>query len=157
MSSLRVGERAPGFTTLTSDKVEVHLSGFVGRNVVLLFFPFAFTGTCTKELCDMRDGLQQYEKLDAQILGISVDSPYVLKKYKEELNLNFPLLTDFNKQISKAYDCMYEEFYNGLRGVSKRAAFVIDKQGYIRYAEILENANNLPNFEAIIKVLQNLN
>ncbi len=157
MSSLRVGEKAPGFTTLNSDNKEVSLSDFVGRNVVLLFFPFAFTGTCTKELCNMRDGLDHYDTLDAQVLGVSVDSPYALKKYKAELQLNFPLLTDFNKQISKAYDCMYEEFYNGLKGVSKRSAFVVDKLGHIRYAEILENANNLPNFEAITKVLQNLN
>ncbi|MBK8956623.1 MAG: redoxin domain-containing protein [Saprospiraceae bacterium] len=157
MHSLRIGEKAPGFTLISNEKKEVRLSDFSGNNVVLLFFPFAFTGTCTKELCEIRDHMQFYTQSKAQILGISVDSPYALNKYREELNLPFLLLSDFNKHVSKAYDCLYEEFAFGLKGVSKRAAFVIDGEGMLRYQEILENAGSLPNFDAVNKLLNNLN
>jgi len=124
---------------------------------VLLFFPFAFTGVCTKELCFMRDSLADYESLDAQILAVSVDSPYTLAKWKAEQQFNFPMLSDFNKTVSKKYDALYKEFGLGLKGVSKRSAFVIDKEGVVRYAEVLENAGELPNFEAVKKTLQSLN
>ncbi|MBK9109564.1 MAG: redoxin domain-containing protein [Saprospiraceae bacterium] len=157
MYSLKIGEKAPGFTLISNEKKEVSLTDFANRNVVLLFFPFAFTGTCTKELCSIRDQMDFYAKSNAQILGISVDSPYSLNKYKEELNLPYPLLSDFNKSVSRSYDCLYEEFNFGLRGVSKRAAFVIDKEGLLRYIEILENAGNLPNFDAVNRTLDNLN
>lgn len=157
MYSLKIGEKAPGFTLISSEKKEISLTDFVNGNVVLLFFPFAFTGTCTKELCSIRDQMSFYTQSNAQILGISVDSPYTLNKYKEELQLPFPLLSDFNKFASRAYDCLYEEFAFGLKGVSKRAAFVIDKEGLLRYIEILENAGNLPNFDAVNRTLDNLN
>lgn len=157
MYSLKIGEKAPGFTLISNEKKEVSLTDFTNRNVVLLFFPFAFTGTCTKELCSIRDHMSYYTKSNAQILGISVDSPYSLNKYKDELQLPYPLLSDFNKSVSRAYDCLYEEFTFGLRGVSKRATFVIDKEGLMRYIEILENAGNLPNFDAVNRTLDNLN
>lgn len=157
MNSLRIGDKAPGFKLISTDKTEVNLSDYAGSNVLLLFFPFAFTGVCTKEMCSMRDDMGQYEALHAVVLGISVDSPYCLIKYKSELQLNFTLLSDFNKQASRAYDCLYEEFGMGLKGVSKRAAFIIDKEGMLRYIEILENAGNLPNFEAINNTLKSLN
>lgn len=115
---------------------------------MLLFFPLAFTSTCTTELCNVRDNLKQYEELDAQPLGISVDSLFTLGKFKEEQHLNFPLLSDFNKEASKAYGALYEDFF-GMKGVSKRAAFVIDKQGIVQYAEVLEDAGSLPDFETI--------
>ncbi len=153
---IQVGEKAPSFTLVASDKSKVSLSDFKGRNVVLLFFPLAFTSTCTKELCSTRDGLDVYENSNAQVLAISVDSPYALARYKEMHGLNFPLLSDFNKVASKRFDTIYTEFVLGMKGVSKRSAFVIDGKGIVRYAEVLDNAGDLPNFEAIQKVLAGL-
>ncbi|MCC6753621.1 MAG: redoxin domain-containing protein [Saprospiraceae bacterium] len=157
MAGLKIGERAPSFSLVSSDKKVVHLSDFKGKNVVLLFFPFAFTGVCTRELCMVRDAMASYNTANAQVLGISVDSPFTLARYKEELNISYPLLSDFNKTASRAYSCLYEEFSFGLRGVSKRSAFVIDAEGIVRYAEILENAGELPNFDALNKTLSTIN
>jgi glutaredoxin-dependent peroxiredoxin len=150
---LKIGDKAPAFSLRNSEKEVVNLKDFKGKNVVLLFFPMAFTGVCTKELCQMRDSLHDYAKLNAQILAVSVDSPFTLEKWKKDEGFNFPLLSDFNKTVSKKYDALYKEFVFGMKGVSKRAAFVIDKKGIIQYAEVLENAGGLPNFEAVNKVL----
>ena len=152
-----VGGKAPQFTLVGSDTKEVSLSDYNGKNVVLLFFPMAFTGVCTDELCSMRDDIATYQGLDAEILAVSVDSPFTLAKFKEDQNLNFPLLSDFNKDVSEAYGAIYDEFVFGLKGVSKRSAFVIDKEGTVRYAEVLENAGELPNFEAVKETLSGLN
>jgi glutaredoxin-dependent peroxiredoxin len=146
--SLTIGQPAPEFNLQDTEKKKRSLSEFKGQNVVLLFFPLAFTSTCTTELCNVRDTLKQYEGLSAQPLGISVDSLFALGKFKEEQNLNFPLLSDFNKEASRAYGALYEDFF-GMKGVSKRAAFVIDKEGIVQYAEVLEDAGELPNFETI--------
>jgi peroxiredoxin len=153
---LKIGDTAPAFTLRNTEKELVSLKDFKGKNVVLLFFPMAFTGVCTKELCDMRDSIGDYEKLDAQIIAISVDSVFTLSKWKEEQGFNFPLLYDFNKTISKKYDALYKEFVFEMKGVSKRSAFVIDGKGIIRYAEVLENAGELPNFEAVRSALASL-
>lgn len=155
--ALSVGDKAPDFTLYNSDKQEVSLADYKGQNVVLLFFPLAFTGVCTKELCTMRDNIADYAGLDAQILAVSVDSLFTLDKFKVEQNLNFPLLSDFNKEVSQSYDSLYENFVLGMKGVSKRSAFVIDKNGIIQYAEVLESAGDLPNFEAVKTSLSNLN
>jgi peroxiredoxin len=154
---VKIGDPAPGFTLVSSDKKEVSLADYQGKNVVLLFFPMAFTGVCTTELCAMRDGIADYNALDADILAVSVDSPFTLDKFKSDQNLNFPLLSDFNKEVSAAYGSMYDEFVFGLKGVSKRSAFVIDKEGTIRYAEVLDNAGELPNFVAVKETLGSLN
>ncbi len=151
--TLQVGDVAPSFTLKSTELKDVSLSDFKDHKVVLLFFPMAFTGVCTDELCQMRDNYSIYEKLNAQIVAISVNSPFTLKKFKEENNLNFPVLSDFNKSVSQAYGAFYEEFVLGLKGVSKRSAFLIDENGKIQYQEILENAGNLPNFEALEQVL----
>lgn len=151
---IKLGEVAPLFTLRDSDTNEVSLVDFKGRNVVLLFFPLAFTGVCTKELCDIRDNLNKYEALNAQVLAISVDSPFSLAKFKEEQGYNFPLLSDFNKEVSRAYGSLYEDFVMGLKGVSKRSAFLIDKYGTLRYAEVLENAGDIPNFVALKDALE---
>jgi glutaredoxin-dependent peroxiredoxin len=155
--SLSVGDVAPLFTLYSSDKQPVSLQDYKDHNVVLLFFPMAFTGVCTQELCSMRDNIADYEGLDAKILAVSVDSPFTLDKFKSDQHLNFPLLSDFNKEVSTAYGALYEEFVFGLKGVSRRSAFVIDKQGIVRYAEVLESAGNLPNFEAVKSTLAELN
>ena len=153
---LQIGDKAPDFSLRASDKSLVSLKEQRGQNVVLLFFPFAFTGVCTKEMCEMRDSIGEYEKLNARILAVSVDSPFTLDKWKQEQGFNFPLLSDFNKSASKKYDVLYKEFAFGLKGVSKRSAFVIDKQGTVRYAEVLENAGEIPNFAAVKKALTDL-
>ena len=155
--SIQVGQQAPDFTLYDSDKQKVTLSDFKGRNVLLLFFPQAFTGTCTKELCSTRDNIALYNNANAQVLAISVDSLFTLAKYKEDQKLNFPLLSDFNKTVSKTYDTLYDTFVFDMKGVSKRSAFVLDKQGIVRYAQVLETASDLPDFEAIQKTLQSLN
>ena len=154
--SLQIGEAAPSFKLYSSEKQEVSLDDYKGKNVVLLFFPQAFTGVCTKELCSMRDEMADYEQLSANILAVSVDSPFTLEKYKEEQKFNFPLLSDFNKEVSRAYDSLHEEFAFGMRGVSKRSAFVIDGEGVVRYAEVLDNPGELPNFAAVQETLRGL-
>lgn len=154
---LHTGDKAPDFTLRASDKSQVSLKDFRGQNVVLLFVPAAFTGVCTKELCAMRDGLNDYQRLDAQVLAISVDSLFTLGKWKEDQGFNFTLLSDFNKTASKKYDVLYKEFVFEMKGVAKRSAFVIDKEGIVRYAEVLDNAGEMPNFEEVKKTLQSLN
>jgi peroxiredoxin len=154
--AIQIGQAAPDFTLYNSDKEQVTLSKQKGKNVLLLFFPFAFTGTCTKELCSTRDNLTFYQDVNAEVFGISVDSPHALRRFKEDLNLNFALLSDFNKEVSTAYDTIYEVFAMGTKGVSKRSAFVIDKESIVRYAEVLENASEIPNFEAIQNCLKSL-
>lgn len=153
---LATGQQAPDFLMYDTDKQAVRLSEQQGKNVLLLFFPFAFTSTCTAELCATRDDIAFYQNVNAQVYGISVDAPYSLKVFKEEQQLNFPLLSDFNKTVSETYGCIYDRWGMELKCVSKRSAFVIDKNGCIQYAEILENAGEIPNFEAIKKVLESL-
>ena len=155
--SLQVGDTAPSFKLFNSDKQQVALENYKGKNLVVLFFPLAFTGVCTKELCSMRDDIASYQNLEAEIVAISVDSLFTLEKFKAEQNLNFPLLSDFNKRASTAYGSLYENFVLGMQGVSKRSAFVIDKEGIIRYAEVLENAGEIPNFKAVKETLASLN
>ncbi|OOQ58096.1 redoxin domain-containing protein [Mucilaginibacter pedocola] len=146
---LQPGQPAPQFTLTSTDLKEVSLADFKGKKVVLHFFPLAFTGVCTTQLCTMRDSFGYYDGLNAQVLGVSVDSPFTLAKFKEENKYQFPLLSDFNKEVSAAYDAQYESFAFGMKGIAKRAAFVIDEEQNIIYAEVLENAGELPNFEAI--------
>jgi peroxiredoxin len=147
--ALQAGQSAPDFTLYSDNRQKVTLSELHGTNVLLLFFPAAFTSVCTAELCATRDNLAFYNKANAKVFGISVDSVYTLAKFKEEQHLNFPLLSDFNKAVSIAYGALYDTFAFDMHGVSKRAAFVIDKAGTIQYAEVLENAGEQPNFEKI--------
>jgi peroxiredoxin len=154
---LEPGQAAPDFSLFDSEKKQVTLAELRGRPVLLLFFPLAFTSVCTKELCSVRDNIAWYNTINAQVFGISVDALQTLAKFKEDQQLNFTLLSDFNKEASRAYYSIYEMFGFNMKGVSKRSAFVIDKEGIIRYAEVLENAGELPNFEAIQQVLSGLN
>lgn len=155
--AIKVGQTAPSFELYDTEKKKVSLEDFKDKNILLLFFPLAFTSVCTKELCSIRDNIAQYNNVNAQVLGISVDSLYTLNKFKEEQRLNFPLLSDFNKEISTLYNSIYPTFGFDMKGVSKRAAFVIDKNRIIRYAEVLENAGELPDFSAINETLRSLN
>jgi len=152
--SVTTGQAAPQFTLYSSAVKEVSLSDFKGKKVIIHFFPFAFTGVCTTQLCTMRDNFGYYEDLNAVVLGISVDSPFTLAKFKEDNNYQFDLLSDFNKEVSAAYGALYDTFAFGLKGVSKRAAFVIDENQQIIYAEVLENAGDLPDFTAIAEIVK---
>ena len=152
--SIQIGLMAPSFTLKASDKSDVSLSDYAGKNVVVLFFPLAFTGVCTTELCSIRDNKSDYESLNAEVLAISVDSLFTLEKFKSEQGFNFPLLSDWNKDVSASYGALYDEYVLGMKGVSKRSAFVVDKEGKIRYAEVLEDARELPNFVAINETLK---
>ena len=151
---LQAGDKAPDFKLFSSELKEVSLADFKGKKLVLQFFPMAFTGNCTTQLCTMRDSFGFYEGMNAAVLGISVDSPFTLAKFKEEQSYQFPLLSDFNKETSGAYGALYEEFVYNLKGVSKRAAFVIDEEGKILYAEVLESAGDLPDFKSIKEVVE---
>ena len=153
--AITIGQTAPDFTLTDSERNKVTLSEQRGNNVLLLFFPLAFSSVCTAELCSIRDNMSKYESLDARPFGISVDSFYALAKFKEEQGLNFTLLSDFNREASAAFGALYEDFY-GMKGVSKRAAFLIDGAGVVQYAEVLENAGEQPNFSAIAEKLQSL-
>jgi len=153
---LKPGQPAPDFNLVDTDKQTVTLADYKGKNLMLLFFPFAWTGTCTKEVCLMRDDVSVYTNLNSEILAVSVDSPHALRRFKEDYNLNYRVASDFNKEAIEAYGARYDSFSLGMRGVAKRSAFVIDKEGIIRYAEVLENASDLPDFEKVKEVLQSL-
>ena len=156
--STTIGQVAPAFKLFDTDKKATSLAEFKGKNVVVLFFPLAFTGVCTAELCNIRDNIGTYNNANAQVLGISVDSLFTLGKFKEEQKLNFPLLSDFNKEATKAFDVLYEVFPAfEMQGVSKRAAFVIDKEGVVQYAEVCPTPGDQPNYEAIQNTLNTLN
>ncbi len=158
--ALNVGDTAPDFTLFDPDLNKISLSDYKGnKNVVLLFFPLVNSSVCEKELCSTRDGMSQYENLDAQVLAISVDSHFAQKLWKDKFNFNFPLLSDFNKEVSKTYDALHDVFAPGkldYAGVSKRSAFVIDKEGTVKYTEVLENPLEEPNYDAIQEALKNL-
>jgi peroxiredoxin len=154
---IEIGQPAPDFSLYSSEKEKVTLSEQRGHNVLLLFFPLAFTSTCTKELCSVRDNIALYNNADAKVFGISVDALHSLAKFKEDQHLNFSLLSDFNKEVSRAYSTIYETWAFDMKGVSKRSAFVLDRKGIVRYEEVLENAGDIPNFDLINQILKSLN
>jgi peroxiredoxin len=147
--TIQVGDKAPDFKLISSETKEVALSDFQGKNVILHFFPAAFTGVCTTQLCTVRDAIHLYENDNATVLAVSVDLPFTLAKFKEDQKLNFTLLSDFNKDVSRSYGAIYENWILGLKGVSKRAAFVINSEGVVIHAEVLENAGELPDYDKI--------
>lgn len=162
--ALQVGDTAPDFT-LVSKTAEgpqlVKLSELVGKsNLVLLFVPMAFTGVCTTELCDISNGISEYEALDAKVFGISGDNPFAQEAWAEKAGITLPLLSDYEHAVAKAYGVAYEQFLPEanliMGGVPKRSAFVIDKGGIIRYAEVQEHPKDLPDFEAVKAALQAL-
>lgn len=157
---LTIGEHYKNFTLKNHRFENVTLSEHIGKNnIVLLFFPFVNSGTCEKELCQTRDSLEEYNKLNAIVFGISVDSPFAQKLWFEKLNFGFDLLSDFNKEVCQMYGVLDENWLPakfGYRGVAKRSAFVIDKNGIIKYAEILDDPGKEPDYEKIIETLKSL-
>ncbi len=152
--SLKEGEIAPDFRLQDTEGEYVELYDRLGRGqqVVLLFFPLAFSSTCREELCTVRDNKKMYDSLNADIIGISIDSFFTLREFKKALNLNMTLLSDFNREASSRYDVLYDDFY-GLKGVTKRAAFIVGEDKKIRYAEVMDDADNLPDFDVIVEKL----
>lgn len=150
--ALEVGTKAPDFTLKSKNAdglQEVTLSDNFGKGkTVLLFFPLAFTSVCIDELCSVRDSLADYNDLGATVYGISVDSPFTQEVFSQQNNLNFSLLSDFNKEASTAYDVLFEDLI-GLKGVSKRSAFVIDADGVIQFSSSSDDPTVLPDFDAI--------
>ena len=149
--TLSIGDNAPNFTLKTKTPEglkDITLSDHQGQAVVLLFFPFAFTSVCTEEACSVRDDMTSYSDLNAQVYGISVDSPFSQEVMSQKENLNFPLLSDFNKAVSKSYGVLYEDFI-GFEGVSKRSAFVISKESKIVHAWSSDDPKELPDFDSI--------
>lgn len=153
---IKIGHTAPDFSLYSSERKKISLSDFKGKNVLILFFPQAFTGVCTAELCNVRDDINRYKNAQAEVIAISVDSTATLNKFKELEGYNFIMLSDFNKDVSRLYDSIYETWFSEMKGVSKRSAFLVDKEGIIQYAEVLENADEVPNFEAINQILSSL-
>jgi len=150
-----VGSIAPDFTLVNQDREPVTLSQLRGRPVVLAFFPAAFSSVCTKELCTFRDGMSRLEKAKAQVLGISVDSFFALKAFHEQQGFRFALLSDFNKQVIRDYGVFNEDMI-GLKGIAKRAVFVLDAHGVVRYREVLEDARNEPDYQKVFDTLASI-
>ena len=147
--SVRTGDTAPGFTLPYQPGETVDLGAHLGQDkVVLLFFPLAFSPICTDEMCAMRDDWSKWESLGAKVFGVSVDSPFVTAKFRDELNIPFPVLSDFNKEMSAAYGALHEDLL-GLKGVSKRSAFVIDDSGTCCYAWVSDDPKQMPKFDEI--------
>jgi glutaredoxin-dependent peroxiredoxin len=150
-----VGSKAPDFTLMNENREPVTLSSQKGHPVVLAFFPAAFSGVCTKELCTFRDNMAKLNTAKAQVYGISVDTFFTLAAFKKDQNLNFPLLSDFNKDVIQAYGAFNPDMI-GLKGIAKRATFVIDKDGVVRHAEVLDDARNEPNYDKVFETLSKL-
>ena len=154
--NLTVGQKAPDFKLVDADKQEVTLHQYKGKNVVLFFFPMAWTGVCTKEMCTISEDYKAYEKMNAVPIGISVDTLFALKRFGEDNKITFKLLSDFNKETIRAYGVVNHEFAFGYKDVAKRSTFVIDKEGIIRFIEILPTPGDFPNLEAIKKAVASL-
>ena len=147
-----LGSKAPDFTLTNQDREPVTLSALRGRPVVLAFFPAAFSSVCTKELCTFRDRLASLNQANAEVFGISVDTFFTLKAFQTDQKLAFPLLSDFNKQVIRDYGVFNEDMI-GLKGIAKRAVFVLDRDGIVRYREVLDDARNEPDYEKVFTAL----
>ena len=162
--TLSIGTKAPDFalSCKTSDGIKlVKLSDNFGKkNTLLLFYPMAFTGVCTAEMCDTSNELGTYEHVNAQVYGISGDSPFSLEAWSLEQNIKVPLLSDYDHAVARAYGVAYDSFAPQrnlpMGGVAKRSAFIVDRNGVIQYAESSDDPKQVPNFEAIKKTLQEL-
>ena len=147
-----VGSKAPDFTLVNQERQPVTLSAERGHPVVLAFFPAAFSSVCQKELCTFRDSMAKLNQAKAHVFGISVDTFFTLKAFRDAEKLSFPLLSDFNKQTIRDYGVFNEDMI-GLKGIAKRAVFVIDKDGVVRYREVLDDARNEPDYDKVFAAL----
>ena len=155
MSNLN--EKAPDFNLKNTEKNDIALSSYKGKTVVLAFYPGAFTGVCDTEMCSLRDSMNSFNDLNATVLGISVDSPWANAEFAKKNEINFNLLSDYNRDVSKAYDMIF----NGLGGLegyecSNRGIVIIDRQGLIQYRWVAENPGVEPNYSEIIEKVKSL-
>ncbi len=150
---VEIGSRAPDFTLTSHERQPITLSALRGRPMVLAFFPAAFSSVCTKELCTLRDSMGRLNGANAQVVGISVDTPFALRAFHTDQKLTFPLLSDFNKHVIREYGVFNEDMV-GLKGIAKRAVFVLDKDGIVRHREVLEDARNEPDYEKAFTTLE---
>ncbi|MBX7109281.1 MAG: redoxin domain-containing protein [Chitinophagales bacterium] len=154
---INIGQQAPEFALYDTNKQKVALSSYRGKNVILLFFPFAFSSVCTREMCEIGENYSYYTQLNAEVIGISVDSLFTNKQFREEHKLNFPLLSDFNKEVAPLYDSLADTFAFEYSGVAKRSSFVIDRDGSIVYMEILKSPGEYPDMQKLKEVVAALN
>jgi glutaredoxin-dependent peroxiredoxin len=153
---MMIGQVAPHFSLYNTRREKVELKDHLGKKIVLVFFPAAWTSVCTKEMCSLRDDMASYTDLDALVFGISVDMPFALKHFKADQNIPFDLLSDFNKEVIQAYGVYRAEFALELKGVAERAVFIIGSDGTIQYRQVLENPAELPDFDAAKRVLETI-
>ena len=150
-----LGTKAPDFTLMDQDRQPVTLSQLKGKPVVLAFFPAAFSSVCQKELCTFRDSMSQLNKAHAQVFGVSTDTFFALKAFQDQQKLNFPLLSDYNKETIRQYGVVNPDMI-GLKDIAKRAVFVIDKDGIVRHREVLDDARNEPNYQKVLDAVESL-
>jgi glutaredoxin-dependent peroxiredoxin len=150
--ALKVGDKAPDFTLFDTDRKPRSLNEFLGKTTILAFYPGAFTGVCSKEMCTLRDALAAFNAMNAQVVGISVDSTFANKAFAEKNGLTFPLLSDFNRVASKGY-CGLQPSFAGITGyeTSKRSVFVLDPKGTVRYAWITDDPGVEPPYDEVRK------
>ena len=153
---INVGQKAPDFKLIDKDKNEVTLANFKGKNLILFFFPIAWSGTCTKEMCSVQEDFKMYQGMNVVVAGVSIDTLFALKRFGEDYKIEFPLLSDFNKVAIKDYDVVHHDFNWGYKDVAKRATFIIDANGIVRFVEVLPSPGDLPNMDAIKAALKNL-
>lgn len=151
---MKVGEKAKNFTLKNSEGEDISLKSLTDKGkVLILFFPLAYTSVCTEELCNTRDNMKLYNSLNTSVVGISVDSFFTLKEFKKSNNLNFTLLSDFNKEVATQFNSIYDEFF-GMKGVAKRSAFIVNQDLVVEYSEINDDASKHPDFKAIQEALK---
>ena len=150
--TIEVGQKAPDVQLVDIDKKQVKISDYKGKTTVLLFFPGAFTGVCTKEMCAFRDGMSRYNNLNANVVGISVDSPFALKGFKAANNLTFPLLSDYSRSAVNAFGIPLNDF-SGLTGytAAKRSVFILDKDQKVRFKWVSDNPGIEPDYATLEK------
>jgi glutaredoxin-dependent peroxiredoxin len=150
---MQKGDIVQNFVLKNSEGKDLSLLDLTSEGkALILFFPLAFSTVCTDEMCTVKDNMKLYNSLNANVAAISIDSFFTLREFKKTYNLNFTLLSDFNKQVSKQFGVLYDDYF-GMKGVAKRAAFVINGENKVEYAEILEDSGNLPDFKSIRKAL----
>ncbi len=154
MPTPKIGEKAPEFWAIDTERNRRSLTEFLGKKTVLAFFPGSFTGTCTKELCTLRDSMSALNELGAQVVAVSVDAPFSNKAFKDQNKLAFPVLSDYTREVAKAYDTLHQDFV-GLKGYTafKRSIFVLDKSGIVKYAWVSDDPGKEPPYDEITKVL----
>jgi peroxiredoxin len=153
---IAIGSKAPPFRLFNTERKEVALEDFAGKILVINFFPAAFTGVCTEQVCSNRDDFAFYNGLGAALIGISVDMPFSLKVFKEKNNINFELLSDFNKRTIQEYEMYHCNFTCDIKGVAKRGVIVVDRTGIVAYAEETANPGTQVNFAALKAALEKL-